>query len=273
MGKGDGEFGSPWSLNENKRSPAQQPILPLNYFGNPAYDGGSRRGQAAPIRRSRGQSQFPSRTPINPGSTVPVNPDYSGFYDGFGDQPISSPVSDYYGTADGFNGSLSDIGGGMSDYYGTDYSGSGMFNGSLSDIGTTDVPYGSGGVYGFDGGNGGFDTGAMDYGGGSADYGYFATGGQFTVAGSGGTDSQKVSFKATPGEVVTVSTPGTVTPSTPNSVPMPAGLSSTASAPSPMAAPQPAPSETKTIHMYLANDVQANQIIKSRAQIQRAMFG
>lgn len=36
----------------------------------------------------------------------------------------------------------------------------------------------------------------------------FATGGSFTVGGAGGTDSQLVAFKATPGEKVTVSPPG-----------------------------------------------------------------
>lgn len=36
----------------------------------------------------------------------------------------------------------------------------------------------------------------------------FATGGSFTVGGSGGTDSQLVAFKATPGEMVNVQTPG-----------------------------------------------------------------
>lgn len=36
---------------------------------------------------------------------------------------------------------------------------------------------------------------------------YFATGGSFTVGGSGGTDSQPVGFRATPGEKVTVETP------------------------------------------------------------------
>lgn len=36
----------------------------------------------------------------------------------------------------------------------------------------------------------------------------FATGGDFTVGGSGGTDSQVVAFKATPGEAVSVRTPG-----------------------------------------------------------------
>lgn len=36
----------------------------------------------------------------------------------------------------------------------------------------------------------------------------FATGGQFTVGGSGGTDSQIVAFRATPGEQVSIKTPG-----------------------------------------------------------------
>jgi len=36
----------------------------------------------------------------------------------------------------------------------------------------------------------------------------FATGGQFTVGGSGGTDSQTVAFRATPGEQVTITRPG-----------------------------------------------------------------
>jgi hypothetical protein len=35
----------------------------------------------------------------------------------------------------------------------------------------------------------------------------FATGGSFTVGGQGGVDSQMVSFRASPGEKVTVSTP------------------------------------------------------------------
>lgn len=53
------------------------------------------------------------------------------------------------------------------------------------------------------GGGGGTPVG---YGFGS--YGKFANGGDFTVAGSGGTDSQLVSFMATPGEKVSVRTPG-----------------------------------------------------------------
>lgn len=39
-------------------------------------------------------------------------------------------------------------------------------------------------------------------------YGKFANGGDFTVGGSGGTDSQMVSFMATPGERVSIRTPG-----------------------------------------------------------------
>ncbi|MHC2273535.1 tape measure domain-containing protein [Bradyrhizobium diazoefficiens] len=57
-------------------------------------------------------------------------------------------------------------------------------------------------------GGGNNDTGAMNYGGGSSDYGYFATGGSFTVGGAGGTDSQTVQFKATPGETVEITPPG-----------------------------------------------------------------
>lgn len=43
----------------------------------------------------------------------------------------------------------------------------------------------------------------------------FATGGQFTVSGQGGTDSQHVEFMATPGEVVTITPPGGQVPHNP----------------------------------------------------------
>jgi antibiotic biosynthesis monooxygenase (ABM) superfamily enzyme len=42
----------------------------------------------------------------------------------------------------------------------------------------------------------------------------FASGGSFTVGGQGGTDSQMVSFMATPGEMVNVATPGQSTGNT-----------------------------------------------------------
>ncbi len=42
---------------------------------------------------------------------------------------------------------------------------------------------------------------------GGTDFGFFASGGSFVVGGTGGTDSQKVTFNATPGEVVTIATP------------------------------------------------------------------
>lgn len=41
----------------------------------------------------------------------------------------------------------------------------------------------------------------------STNYGAYRTGGEFTVGGSGGTDSQRVSFMASPGERVQVNTP------------------------------------------------------------------
>lgn len=50
----------------------------------------------------------------------------------------------------------------------------------------------------FDSSTGGFDA---------TDFRGFASGGSFKVDGSGGTDSQIVTFKATPGEVVTIATP------------------------------------------------------------------
>lgn len=43
---------------------------------------------------------------------------------------------------------------------------------------------------------------------GNMNYGQRAGGGQFTVGGTGGPDSQGVFFRATPGEIVTVSNPG-----------------------------------------------------------------
>lgn len=75
---------------------------------------------------------------------------------------------------------------------------------------TAPLPYDGSGILSPSGDAGTIDLG--DLGGGSSvitdDLPAFATGGQFTVQGSGGTDSQLVQFMATPGEVVTVSTPG-----------------------------------------------------------------
>lgn len=53
-------------------------------------------------------------------------------------------------------------------------------------------------------------TGASVFGGGGGIYGVpgFANGGDFTVGGTGGTDSQMVRFRATPGESVSIRTPG-----------------------------------------------------------------
>ncbi len=67
-----------------------------------------------------------------------------------------------------------------------------------------------GGAFGFGGGStasmaaAAGNSGAME----GVLLGAFASGGSFTVGGAGGTDSQMVGFKATPGERVTVETPG-----------------------------------------------------------------
>lgn len=77
---------------------------------------------------------------------------------------------------------------------------------------------GGGGAAGGGGGGGAKKADATNWtGGGSTDWSgnattnfqtaAFATGGQFKVGGQGGTDSQRVTFMATPGEVVTVQTP------------------------------------------------------------------
>ncbi|WP_038389021.1 hypothetical protein, partial [Bradyrhizobium elkanii] len=52
------------------------------------------------------------------------------------------------------------------------------------------------------------------------DGGSFASGGSFVVGGSGGTDSQTVTFKATPGEVVTVATPDQAASATGSLIPI-----------------------------------------------------
>lgn len=57
------------------------------------------------------------------------------------------------------------------------------------------------------GGGGGAGGASVDS---SGDVMSFATGGSFTVGGVGGTDSQVVRFLATPGEVVSISTPGAI---------------------------------------------------------------
>ena len=65
------------------------------------------------------------------------------------------------------------------------------------------------GIGSFFGAGGGGDTNVWFNGGqGTAGLMNFATGGSFNVGGSGGTDSQLVAFRATPGEQVSIKTPG-----------------------------------------------------------------
>lgn len=70
----------------------------------------------------------------------------------------------------------------------------------------------------------------------------FATGGNFTVGGQGGTDSQIVAFKATPGEMVNVQTPGQQN-----------------------AANQPATATPPPINLRIVNSVDPNQSLNSMA--------
>lgn len=62
----------------------------------------------------------------------------------------------------------------------------------------------------FGGGGGGIGVGGGSFAGGTPDFDFsgFEHGGSFTVGGVGGADSQMVGFAATPGERVTVATPG-----------------------------------------------------------------
>ncbi|MCP1915905.1 hypothetical protein J2R96_008385 [Bradyrhizobium elkanii] len=117
----------------------------------------------------------------------------------------------------------------------------------------------------------GFNPEVMNYGGGSYDAGYFAKGGQFVVPGSGDGDHSLVQIHATPGELVTI-TPKHLT--TPASIPVsPLMLNPSANDNSGASQQQaaPTPVETKVVNMYLHPGIQAEQILRSRAQIARAI--
>jgi hypothetical protein len=103
------------------------------------------------------------------------------------------------------------------------------------------------------------------------DAGSFAVGGKFTVPGSSNGDKTLVQLHATPGEEVTIVPKGLMTPS---SIPVsPLMLNpSSANDNQSVAAQQPAaPIETKVVNMYLHPGVQAEQFLRSRAQIARGM--
>jgi hypothetical protein len=290
--KSGGGMGDQAAKDAAQNAKDNPPLTPQQYYGNPAYGyPGGAFGQAVPIKGAGPLpgTTLPRREPI---SRVPSNPSgiaqqYSG---GSAGQPINSPVSNYDGT-DSLSGMLSNIGGGMSDFYGTDSAGSGMLSGSLSDIGggtsdffgtdssgsgsisgslsgigSTDVPAGSGGIEGF--------------------AGSFAKGTSFVVGGDGGIDTTPISFNATKGEHVLVVPKDIASPAINGLSNMPAG-----NIPSGIAVPQSASvgnpttaaassdasqsstttTMTKNITINVAGPVQAQDFLKSRAQIARGM--
>lgn len=119
----------------------------------------------------------------------------------------------------------------------------------------------------------------------------FATGGSFTVGGSGGTDTQVVKFKATPGEIVSITPPGkanndsSIAPLIPlhnDNIPgasfaptlsmTPQTSSAVVGRVVPHGDPSANPSQgARNVNIYVQQGVQADQFIRSRAEMQRAM--
>lgn len=146
--------------------------------------------------------------------------------------------------------------GGGSFYDDSYYSGGGDYSGGGSFY---DDSYYSGGM---DSGSGGFDEAGFE--------GAFASGGQFTVGGDGGIDTTPVSFLATRGETVTIAPPGIAPPSeirVPSTMLNPAG-ENTAQQQTPREVVQ---HSTKTVHINVNPGIQAEQFLRSRAQLARAM--
>jgi hypothetical protein len=164
-------------------------------------------------------------------------------------------------------GSLTDIGSGSSSFGVTDAGGSSTISGSISDVGTAIAPSGSGDVSGF--------------------AGDFATGGSFVVGGDGGTDTTRISFNATKGEVVTITAPGMNDNGIPGSgatfdagsfstggtftVPG-AGSSATVTVNPAMPSGQMS-QPAKVVNIYVQQGITADTFQRSRAQIQRAAAG
>ncbi|WP_256807776.1 hypothetical protein [Bradyrhizobium sp. Bra64] len=205
---------------------------------------------------------------------------------GYGDS--SGDGSSYYGSSDSGYGSVGGSGSGYSDGYG---SGAGAFDSygqgydtggdfgqggsSVSDVANQYM--GGGGsdytspAWNYDNGSSSgssFDSGAMDYGGGSVDAGYFRTGGSFTVPGSTNEDKTPVQLHATPGEQVTI---------TPKNIATPAGVAVSPLMLNPTANDNTSPPQSNTqttnknVNIYVQPGIQAEQFLRSRAQLARAM--
>lgn len=239
------------------------------------YDGGivtsGRRGDGSsfarePRRDARpspplSSSQFPLRAAINPS--------YSTGYSGY--TPLDSNLFDYLGGYDGYSSDYGSIG--QQQYDSFDYGGSNPFSGSgfgqTYDYGGGYQTYnGVGDSYNDTGlGNLSYDTSAnnssgfSDYDPNKNNYGYFATGGKFTVGGDGGIDTTPIFFHATKGETVEIT---------------PAGVASPVSA-TPPAASDPSQANaasstmTKNVIIQVQAGIQAQDFIRSRAQIARGI--
>jgi hypothetical protein len=193
MGNGDGEFGSPWSLNNNKSSRQQQAIQARDYFNNFGYNQSVVAGRAVPIGGGSGISG----ARMSSGSSTPQQPSadwmrwaqsqvdkYGGFigHDGKGyyyshDQiPFGSsrngrsvplpgrPGSPFFGPA------VPPPGEPGSPFFGPAYDGYGGFDTGYASVGSSGDGYGNP-----------FDTGTTPF----NDYGYGGyTGGDFGTGGS-----------------------------------------------------------------------------------------
>ncbi|WOH55049.1 tape measure protein [Bradyrhizobium sp. BWC-3-1] len=120
----------------------------------------------------------------------------------------------------------------------------------------------------------------------------FAEGGSFTVGGSGGTDTQVVKFKATPGEIVSITPPGNASQGDNSIAPLiplhndnipgasfaptlsmtPQASSAVVGRVVPHGDPSANPAQgARNVNIYVQQGVQADQFIRSRAEMQRAM--
>ncbi len=220
------------------------------------------RGTATPTRRLT-PARFPSGSPTGMfGSGIPTDSGISAGanYQAFG--PGDSFDTGYASVGSPSAAAYNDYGYAGSGFPGSDYSTGGDFGvtGSTAlDVATqymgNSSPFDSSGVFDY-------TAGGNDFTGGDFSTGY-ATGGSFLVGGDGGIDTTPVSFMATKGERVTITPP--------NSVANPSSSSADPSAPTSSQPNSSAGSTTKIVNMYLHSSVQANDILRSRAQIIRGM--